>query len=158
MKDLKEAYQEIRESILCDKTIYRSIRRLNLLFNPLAYGETPKKGAFEDKNGTDSDDENDMEEFRIIQISNQKGKNRYIFNSELPTRSIDANNALFMALGLYTQQCGLLKGHFETSIKEILRDMLARISAYNLCIQRNRAIHPRFRLCLGQSRQEHYKN
>ncbi|NLX91905.1 MAG: WYL domain-containing protein [Firmicutes bacterium] len=131
MEDLKDAYQETRGSTPSNKTIYRSIRRLNLIFNPLAYGETPEKVECEDKDDI-ADDENDMEEFKpVIRSSRRKGKTRYLFNGELPTSSIDANNALLMALGLYSQQRGLLKGHFETAIREILRDMLARISAYN---------------------------
>ncbi len=130
MEDLKDAYQETRGSTPSNKTIYRSIRRLNLIFNPLAYGENPEKVECEDKDDI-ADDENDMEEFKPVIRSRRKGKTRYLFNGELPTSSIDANNALLMALGLYSQQRGLLKGHFETAIREILRDMLARISAYN---------------------------
>ena len=117
MEDLKDAYQETRGSTPSNKTIYRSIRRLNLIFNPLAYGETPEKVECEDKDDI-ADDENDMEEFKpVIRSSRRKGKTRYLFNGELPTSSIDANNALLMALGLYSQQ-RLAEGHFETAIRD----------------------------------------
>ncbi len=128
MEDLKDAYQETRGSNPSNKTIYRSIRRLNLIFDPLAYGENPD----EEDAGDDVEADDDMGScMPVIQSSRQKGVTRYLFNGELPTSSIDANNALLMALGLYTQQKGLLGGHFETAIREILRDMLARISAYS---------------------------
>lgn len=74
MEDLKEAYQETRGSTPSNKTIYRSIRRLNLIFNPLAYGETPEEVENEDKNGI-ADEGNDMEDFSpVIQSSRQKGE------------------------------------------------------------------------------------
>ena len=41
LEDLKDAYRETRGNIPSDKTIYRAVRRLNLIFDPLAYGETP---------------------------------------------------------------------------------------------------------------------
>lgn len=137
LDDLKKAYQDVRGSYPSSKTIYRAIRRLNLIFDPLAYGEQPGPEGEPEKEseGFTEESEEDVvfdESFPLaIQSRRLKGLTRYIFTGELPTSSIDANQALMMALGLYTQQRGLLKGHFETVIREILRDLLARISAYN---------------------------
>ena len=131
MEDLKDAYRETRGTTPSNKTIYRVVRRLNLIFDPLAYGEKPEPGE-ETENLGDEDEGSFDETFPpVIQARRQEGKTRYLFTGEFPATSIDANQALLMTLGLYTQQRGLLKGHFETVIRELLRDLLARISAYN---------------------------
>ena len=128
MDDLKEAYEEARGSYPSNKTIYRCIRRLNLLFDPLAYGETPEEGEeLEEENGEGYEDDAVPP---LIQSRRTKGGTRYIFTGDLPASSIDANQALLMTLGLYTQQRGLLKEHFETVIRTLLRDLLARINSY----------------------------
>lgn len=125
LEDLKDAYRETRGRTPSNKTIYRAIRRLNLIFDPLAYGET---------NAEDVIDNEEMYAEQIlplvIQKHRQKGVTRYLFTGELPGSSIDSNQALLVTLGLYTQQKSLMKGHFETVIGEQLRDLLNKISVY----------------------------
>ena len=120
MEDLKDVYQDIRGNVPSNKTIYRAIRRLNLIFDPLAYGET-----------SDEDDELSPEELLppVIQAHRVKGITRYLYTGELWGTRLDANQALLMTIGLYTQQRGLLKDHFESVISELLRDLLVKISA-----------------------------
>ncbi len=125
MEDLKEAYEEARGNYPSNKTIYRAIRRLNTLFDPLAYGET----TGEDEPA--EDEEPDIEAVPpLIKSKHTTDGTRYIFTGEFPASSIDANQALLMTLGLYTQQRGLLKEHFESVIQTLLRDLLARINTY----------------------------
>ena len=45
MEELKEVYQDARGSRPSTRTIARAIRRLNLIFDPLVYGETPEEEA-----------------------------------------------------------------------------------------------------------------
>ena len=121
LDDLKEAYQDTRDRSPSDRTIYRAIRRLNLLFDPLAYGEGPGADPEEDgSNGEDSYEEIPP----VIQARRIKGKTRYNYTGDLPVTTIDTNQALLMTLSLYTQQKGLLKDHFETVIKVLFRDLL----------------------------------
>ncbi|OPL09852.1 MAG: hypothetical protein AVO34_12935 [Firmicutes bacterium ML8_F2] len=130
LEDLKDTYREVRGSSPSSKTIYRAVRRLNLIFDPLAYGEKPE--PWEDTEDSVDEEEISDETFPpVIRVRREKGVTRYHFTGEFPASSIDANQALLMTLGLYTQQRGLLKGHFETVIRELLRDLLAKISTYN---------------------------
>ncbi len=129
MEDLKEVYQDARGSSPSNRTITRAIRRLNLIFDPLAYGETPGEGeALEYEEGNGGDFETIPP---VIQAKRTAEGNRYIYSGEYPSAgSLDANKVLLMTLGLYTQQRGLLKDHFESVISEMMRDMLARINTY----------------------------
>lgn len=125
LEDLKEAYRETRDRYPSDRTIYRAIRRLNLLFDPLAYGEDPDTGPDEDP--AEPDGEGGYEQIPpVIQPRRIKGKTRYSYTGEFPAASVDANQALMMTLSLYTQQKGLLKDHFEAVIKVLFRDLLDR--------------------------------
>ncbi len=127
MEDLKEAYESIRGSVPSSKTIHRAIQRLNLIFDPLVYGEEKKPG------------EEEEEEFQgegleavppVIQSQKRQGKTYYVFTGEIGGNSMDNNIALLMTLGLYTQQKGLFKGYFETVISEIMREIMAKAKAY----------------------------
>ena len=125
-EELKDAYRETRGTVPTDKTIYRAIRRLNLIFDPLAYGET------KENNGTAEPEKEEIDLFPpVIQTRRHRGTSRYIFTGDFPGSSIDANHALLLTLGLYTQQKGLLKNHFETVIGELMRDLLDRINSYS---------------------------
>ncbi len=120
MEDLKDVYQDIRGNVPSNKTIYRAIRRLNLIFDPLAYGEMSVE-----------DDELSPEELLppVIQALRVKCMTRYLYTGEIWGARLDANQALLMTLGLYTQQRGFLRDHFESAISELLRDLLVKISA-----------------------------
>jgi len=130
MEELKEAYQEARGSKPSSRTIMRAIRRLNLIFDPLVYGETPEEGEEPDDEGCTGEGENMETLPPMIQTKRTKDGFRYLYTGEYPRSSLDANQVLMMTLGLYTQQRGLLKDHFESVIREMMRDMLARINAY----------------------------
>ena len=140
LDDLKQAYQEIRGDLPSNKTIYRAIRRLNLLFDPLAYGE---RGDGEADDLDERELSGKIELFPpVIQARRTQYGTRYFFTGEIPGSSIDANNALLLLLGLYTQQRGLLKGHFEAIIGELLRDSLQRLRQDNSILgEMERYIH-----------------
>lgn len=136
--DLKEAYRETRDCYPSDRTIYRAIRRLNLFFDPLAYGEEPETEPDPpdtvpggDDGGTTDNPPADPADVSpaippVIQSRRIKGKTRYSYTGDFPTAGIDTNQVLLMTLSLYTQQKGLLKDHFETVIKALFRDLLDR--------------------------------
>ena len=128
MDDLKESYESIRGTVPSSKTIHRAIQRLNLIFDPLVYGEKKEPGEDEDE---DFQGEG-LETFPpVIQSQKRYRKTCYIFSGEIGGNSMDNNIALLMTLGLYTQQKGLFKGYFETVISEIMREILAKAKAYN---------------------------
>lgn len=120
LEELKDAYREVRDREPSDRTIYRAIRRLNLFFDPLIYGEDPEAEE-------EPTEENDFDSLPpAIEAHRIKGKTRYSFTGHLPVTTIDANQALLVTLGLYTQQKGLLKGHFERVITTLLRSLLCQ--------------------------------
>ncbi len=132
MEELKETYREARGTVPSNKTIYRTIRRLNLVFDPLAYGGK-------------ADDHEDDETLPVqvpnpdhyaIQTRRQQGETRYVFCGQLPSSNVDVNEALHMALGLYTQQRGLLKGYFQSVILEQMQELMAKIKAYQHIFQK----------------------
>jgi len=126
LEDLQEAYREARGSTPSQKTISRCIRRLNLVFDPLAYGETPGDEAADHNGPPREEDKGTL----AIQARRRHGETRYHFCGELPASNMDVNEALHLALGLYTQRRGLLKGYFQTVMLDQLQDLLAKIKAY----------------------------
>lgn len=127
MEELKEVYADARGARPSSRTIARAIRRLNLIFDPLAYGETPEEGEEPDS----EEDDEDLEIMPPVIQAKRTGEGiRYLYTGEYPASTLDANQVLLMTLGLYTQQRGLLKDHFESVIREMLRDMMSRITAY----------------------------
>ena len=56
LEELQDAYAEINDRRPSVRTIYRLIRRLNLFFDPLCYGEKPEPGE-EDPAEDDTDEE-----------------------------------------------------------------------------------------------------
>ena len=140
MDDLKEAYIETRGAAPSDRTIYRAIHRLNLLFDPLAYGETPETGEEEEEEQENDDSYEQLPP--VIGGRRIKGKTRYSYNGDLPLFGIDTNQALLLTLGLYTQQKGLLKGSFEKVIGVLLRNILFRTNTCSrLLTEMNEHIH-----------------
>ncbi len=125
MDELKNAYEEARDTQPSEKTIYRSIKRINLLFDPLAYENEP------DRKVQAPDAEEEEEEWEEIEsypltISMEHDRNfnkRFIFTGSISAGRIEANQALLMILGLYNQQRGLLKDQFKAVIKVLLKEM-----------------------------------
>lgn len=127
LEDLQEAYREVRDRTPCKKTIDRAVRRLNLLFDPLAYDEDPD----------DPDDPCDAGDGlegvappRAIRCERRDGRVRYRFTRELASRPVDAGTVLVTALSLYPQRRGLLAGQFEAVVKPLLEDLLGRLAAW----------------------------
>lgn len=127
MDDLKEAYESIRGTFPSNKTIQRAIQRLNLIFDPLVYGEQKEPGEDEDQEFQGEGLETVPP---VIQPQKRYRKTFYIFTGEIGGNSMDNNIALLMTLGLYTQQKGLFKGYFETVISEIMRETMAKANDY----------------------------
>ena len=127
LEDLREVYADARGSRPSNRTIARAVRRLNLIFDPLAYGETPEEGE-------EIEDEEDGEKVDsmppVIQTRRTADGIRYLYTGAYPAGTLDANQVLLMTIGLYTQQKGLLRDHFESVIREMIREMLARINTY----------------------------
>lgn len=116
LEDIKEAYLDAKDALPTDRTIYRNIRRINELFNPAAYadgGNNKKKGK-------------DKLPLMIRSKRDGNGKTRYIYSGKKLTGSVESSQALTLILGLYSQQKGILKDHFEKVIGSLLLEMMAK--------------------------------
>lgn len=130
LEDLQEAYEEIRGRIPSKKTVSRIIRRLNEMFDPLAYGETGEAG---DEAGEASGEAGRewLDSFpRAIRTERRNGRTYYVFTRSLATPELDPGMALLMALSLYPQQRGLLGGEFEVVMKLVFEDILGKLASY----------------------------
>ena len=96
MEDLKEAYRAVRDQEPSERTIRRIIRRLNLLFDPLAY-----------------EDEEIEREPRAIEQRERNGRLVYVFTRDLAAPRLDPGLTLLLVLSLYPQQRHLLPDQFE---------------------------------------------
>lgn len=115
MDDLKDAYQDIKGTLPHDRTIRRNIKRLNELFDPLAY-EDPVNA-----------------EPLAIQAVHSHGIIRYRFTRDLATRPVDPSAAFLMAMSLYPQQRNLLGDQFEVVMKLVFEEVLSKLTTvYNL--------------------------
>jgi predicted DNA-binding transcriptional regulator YafY len=119
-ENLKDAYSEVKGDLPTDRTIYRIIRRINELFDPLAYNSMKAKGRGKNSGGSSKKD------LTIESFINQTGSTRYRYNGNKIAGSRDSNQALLVILGLYSQQKGILKGHFEKVISSLLREAVAK--------------------------------
>jgi len=120
MDDLKDAYSEAKGELPTSRTIYRLIRRINKLFDPLAYSGMKTRGKGQKQGGARKS------ALTIESFKNQTGATRYRYNGYRITGSRDSNQALLVILGLYSQQKGILKGHFEKVITSLLREVVAK--------------------------------
>jgi len=113
LEELKEAYREVKDREPSEKTIRRIIRRINLLFDPLAY-----------------DDEEDEvpREPRAIEVRRQGGRCTYVFTRDLAAPRLDPGLALLLALSLYPQQRHLMPDHFEILMKLVFESVLQRMA------------------------------
>ena len=114
MEDLKEAYREVRDQEPSERTIRRIIRRLNLLFDPLAY----------------EDDEEIEPEPRAIEKRERNGRQVYVFTRDLAAPRLDPGLALLLALSLYPQQRHLLPDQFEVLMKLVFESVLYRMAEW----------------------------
>ena len=120
LDDLKAAYREVKDREPSDKTISRIIKRINLLFDPLAYGEAKEENEPEDNTETGS---------RAISVQKRNGRVTYIFtkNLEKDKSPLDPGLAFLLALSLYPQQRNMLPGQFEAMMKIIFEDILRKV-------------------------------
>lgn len=124
MDDLKDAYQDIKGSIPHDRTIRRNIKRLNELFDPL---------AFKDPSAAEP---------LAIQAVQKNGATRYRFTRDLASRPIDPTAAFLMALSLYPQQRSFLGNQFELVVKLVFEEILSKLAtACNLFSEIDRYVY-----------------
>ena len=78
LDDLKKAYIDVKDQQPCDKTISRIVRRINLLFDPLAYGCGGEGDG-------DAEDDGDVppSETPAIKIEHRNGVRYYVFTRDL---------------------------------------------------------------------------
>ncbi len=127
LDDLKKAYKDVKDQQPCDKTISRIVKRINLLFDPLAYGFD------EDRNG-DTDDDDDLltNETPAVKIERRNGVRYYVFTRNLAAGPrLDPGMALMMAMSLYPQQRTLLPDEFEVMMKMVFEGILHRVSEWS---------------------------
>ncbi len=125
MEDLLEAYREVEGTTPTRRTVYRILKRLQTLFDPLAYGE---EDAGEDNNLQPEEELTDSP--MGIKRVRRNRKTHYLFQGDLTAPSMDLNEALLTALSLYPQHHGLLKDAFREIMEKLLRDVLLGLSSY----------------------------
>lgn len=124
LQELKEAYRDAKDREPSDKTIFRIIKRINVLFDPLAYGEDLDPGET-------PDDEQIEPEPLAIQRKKKNGRTVYFCTRDLTAGpSLDPGIALLMALSLYPQQRHLLSGQFEVVMKLVVEGVLQRVAEW----------------------------
>lgn len=113
LEELKEAYREVKDREPSERTIKRIIRRINLLFDPLAY----EKGGEEEEGPGAS---------RVVEAQKSGGRTRYIFTVDLKSPAPDPNLALLLTLCLYPQKHQLLPDQFEVLVRHLFEGVLKR--------------------------------
>jgi hypothetical protein len=110
LDELKDAYEEARDSRPHDKTIHRAIMRLNKLFDPLAFADSEVAPA--------------------IATERRNNKTCFRFTKDLAARPVDAGAAFLMALSLYPQQRGMLGDQFDVVIKLVFEEIFSKLATY----------------------------
>ncbi len=119
LDELLEAYRDARDRVPHRKTIQRAVKRINQLFDPLAYCAEAEEGHHLPAPP------------RAIEQVRDRGRIRYRFTRDLQERQIDPSLAFLMALSLYPQQRGLLGSQFEVVMKLVFEEVLGRLA--NVC-------------------------
>ena len=127
LEDLKEAYAEINDREPSARTIYRYIRRLNLLFDPLCYGERPEPG--EEDLAEDNTDEAVTGE-KAICSKRLGGKTYYTFAGKKSDLLTGNNDVTMMLLGMYPQLRGAMKKSIEAAMESIFRQSLSGLCTF----------------------------
>jgi predicted DNA-binding transcriptional regulator YafY len=127
LEELQDAYAEINDRRPSVRTIYRLIRRLNLFFDPLCYGEKPEPG--EEETAKDDADEAVTGEKAIC--GRRRGrKTYYIFRGEKADLPAGAHDATMLLLGMYPQLRGAMKGSIEAAMQSIFHNTLSGLTTF----------------------------
>jgi predicted DNA-binding transcriptional regulator YafY len=127
LEDLQDAYAEINDRRPSVRTIYRYIRRLNLFFDPLCYGEKPEPG--EEDLGKDDTDEAVIGEKTIV--SKRRGrKTHYIYCGKKSELLAGNDDTTMMLLGMYPQLRGAMRSSIEAAMQSIFRNSLSGLSNF----------------------------
>ena len=137
IEDLEEAYEEVKGSIPSRKTIYRALERLELLFDPLARGETPN--AFNGKTDPNVKEASLLEDDMaapLVSIKRVKRnrKTYYLLDGTQTHPDFNLEESLYAALSLYPQYRGLLRDAYYRVMRKLLSETLSGVSVYNLLI------------------------
>lgn len=127
LEDLQDAYAEINDRRPSVRTVYRHIRRLNLFFDPLCYGEKPEPG----EEGLDEEDADEAVIGEKAICSRRRGrKTYYIFRGEKSDLPAGAHDATMLVLGMYPQLRGAMKSSIEAAMQSIFRNTLSGLSTF----------------------------
>ncbi len=125
LDDIKEAYVDAKDVIPTDRTIYRNIRRINELLSPAAYASKQLKPKRTGQAGSQESGSVTLP-LAIRSSRDGSGQTRYLYSGRRSVSNVESNQALMIILGLYSQQKGFLKGHFEKVISSLLQDVMSR--------------------------------
>ncbi|HHV34590.1 MAG TPA: WYL domain-containing protein [Syntrophomonadaceae bacterium] len=128
MEDLQDAYAEINDWRPSVRTIYRYIRRLNLFFDPLCYGEKPEPGEEPDEDDTD-EAVTVIGEKAVCSIRRGR-KTYYIFRGKKGNLPASAHDTTMLLLGMYPQLRGAMKSSIEAAMQSIFRNSLSGLSTF----------------------------
>ncbi len=134
IEDLEDAYEEIKGTYPSRKTIFRAIERLELLFDPLAAGETPEEGEEHDTDPKTLINDDLPEPLAGIKRVKRNRKTYYLFHGDIAAPSFNINESICIALSLYPQYRGMLKDAYHKILRKLLAETLAGVSMYNLLI------------------------
>ena len=125
LEDLRDAYKEINDRHPSERTIYRLIRRLNLFFDPLCYGERPEPAEEEPGEG----DLGEHASGTKVICGQRRGRKTYytFYHEALPSNKHDATMLL---LGIYPQLRGAMKSSIKKAMQSIFRNNLSGLSTF----------------------------
>ena len=125
LEDLQEAYKEINDRRPSVRTIYRLVRRLNLFFDPLCYGERPEPAEVKPDDG---DTGETVTGTKAICGHRRGRKTYYTFHhGELPS---DKHDTTMLLLGIYPQLRGAMKSSIKMAMRSIFRNTLSGLSTF----------------------------
>ncbi|NLA26627.1 MAG: WYL domain-containing protein [Firmicutes bacterium] len=126
LKELQEAYAEINDRSPSERTIYRFIRRLNLFFDPLCYGEEDDPG----EEWTAGESGEVVTGQRAICSRRCGRKTFYIFQGVSGGLSAGVHDTTMLLLGMYPQLRGAMKGSIEAAMQSVFRNTLYGLSNF----------------------------
>ncbi|NLA11539.1 MAG: WYL domain-containing protein [Firmicutes bacterium] len=127
IEDLQDAYAEINDRRPSDRTIYRLIRRLNLYFDPLCYGEEPEPG---ERGSADAATEEPLVGEKAICGQRRGRKTYYLFRREENNLPSGAHDTTMLLLSLYPQLRGAMKSSIKAAMQRIFQNTLSGLSAF----------------------------